>query len=388
MPSIRKIQQSDLCSGCGLCTIKGLKMAINNDGYLRPVGNLDNNLPQGCPAYKVQVIPTVDYDSIWGNVKESYKGYAKDEKTRRMGSSGGAITSILQGVLGNNYVDRVIVTTYDKQNPLKNVTKIVTCVNDLINYSGSRYSPSSPLDVLPEIIDDDHTYAFVGKPCDVAALKGYIKDNPALEKKFKLTISFFCAGIPSTKASAELVEKLGFELDQVKELRYRGDGWPGLAKVRTFDGKENSMTYQESWGNILNKQLQKRCKLCADGTGELADISCADVWDESENGYPSFEEKDGFSLIICRNQRGAEIIQSIDTLVYETYPLVNLRKIQPYQYQRKTTIYLRNNVLKLFLKDTVCYQGFGLKKLHECHSVKFKVKSYISTIKRVLKGRL
>lgn len=51
------------------------------------------------------------------------------------------------------------------------------------------------------------------------------------------------------------------------------------------------MSYNESWGNILGKYLQKRCKICPDGIGEFADIVCADAWHGDKSGYPNFEEK-------------------------------------------------------------------------------------------------
>ena len=45
------------------------------------------------------------------------------------------------------------------------------------------------------------------------------------------------------------------------------------------DGSERSTSYHESWGNILSKHVQHRCKVWADGTGVAADLVCADAWE-------------------------------------------------------------------------------------------------------------
>ena len=51
------------------------------------------------------------------------------------------------------------------------------------------------------------------------------------------------------------------------------------------------MSYAQSWGEILTKHVQFRCKVCPDGSGGFADVACADAWYGDERGYPSFEEE-------------------------------------------------------------------------------------------------
>jgi len=91
-------------------------------------------------------------------------------------------------------------------------------------------------------------------------------------------------------------------------LRYRGNGWPGLATVvsRNDDGSEHrsQLTYDQSWGGILTKHVQWRCRLCADHTGEFADISVGDPW------YREVQPNEaGSSLIVVRTARGARFVE-------------------------------------------------------------------------------
>ena len=92
-------------------------------------------------------------------------------------------------------------------------------------------------------------------------------------------------------------------------FRYRGQGWPGRATAALEDGSVRSMSYHDSWGGILSKHVQHRCKICADGTGKAADLVCADAWECDAEGYPVFDEAEGVSLIVSRTELGAATLK-------------------------------------------------------------------------------
>jgi coenzyme F420 hydrogenase subunit beta len=104
-----------------------------------------------------------------------------------------------------------------------------------------------------------------------------------------------------------MLKRMGVEgAESVVSLRYRGKGWPGKATAvfKTSHGQETrELTYEESWGEVLSKHQQWRCKLCADHTGEFADIAVGDPW------YRTIEKDDpGQSLILARTERGRDVI--------------------------------------------------------------------------------
>ena len=73
---------------------------------------------------------------------------------------------------------------------------------------------------------------------------------------------------------------MGVHPEQVQGLRYRGNGWPGHFAV-TLNGQSapaGQMTYKESWGFYCERYRPYSTRLCPDGTGEDADISCGDPW--------------------------------------------------------------------------------------------------------------
>ena len=75
-----------------------------------------------------------------------------------------------------------------------------------------------------------------------------------------------------------LLKALDADPAEVVGFRYRGNGWPGFATAVLRDGTERKMSYHDSWGKVLSKHVQHRCKICADGTGIAADIIVLSVY--------------------------------------------------------------------------------------------------------------
>ncbi|WP_283131128.1 Coenzyme F420 hydrogenase/dehydrogenase, beta subunit C-terminal domain [Enterovibrio norvegicus] len=370
-------------------------MGISKDGFLRPKEEIliDEISLVGCPGLTVSHDNgNSKYDPDWGAYNEIYTGRSTDENILRLGSSGGGITTLLIELLDKNLVDKIVQVGVSEGNPLLNETKISESPNEVIDCTGSRYSPSSPLDRIRELMKDGHTYAIVGKPCDISAVRALISANSKLNEKFPFLISFFCAGVPSINGTFELLDKLDVKKSDVVSFRYRGDGWPGLTKAVTIDKTEKTMTYNDSWGKVLNRHLQTRCKLCADGIGEAADIVCADAWHESDlSGYPSFKEAEGRSLFISRTIKGSELINSTvnsQRLSLDEYNIENLKKIQPYQAKRKRLAYFRHVAVKLSGGYVTKFNGYKLKRLAFRHFSFIALRDFLGTLKRVIRGSL
>ena len=225
----------------------------------------------------------------------------------------------------------------------------------------------------------------------MSALRRIVLSDANIRDQFPVILSFMCAGVPSQLATKQIIKQFGMEGEMLSEFRYRGDGWPGLTKATTVSGKEKSMTYHESWGGVLNKRLQTRCKVCADGIGESADIVCADAWHETEDGYPSFEEKNGRSLVLIRTLHGKDMFMKAVKQGYiegeAEYDINGLKGIQPYQYNRKRTVLARIFVLKMFMFKTPRYYGFFLKSLLIRTSPLFIFKAMAGTFLRIYNNR-
>jgi len=200
-----------------------------------------------------------------------------------------------------------------------------------------------------------------------------------------------CAGVPSELGSEAILKKMGIRRDDLVSIRYRGDGWPGVTKAITNKGQECSMTYKESWGSILNKYLQPRCKVCVDGSGESADITCADAWEQTEEGYPSFDEKDGRSLILIRTHSGLKLINDAiasNLICIEDIQIEQLSFIQPYQVKRKQTALARTIALRFVGAGVPSFRGYSLLQAAVQGGLRANFNAFAGTLSRKIRGRI
>ncbi|MCP3472143.1 Coenzyme F420 hydrogenase/dehydrogenase, beta subunit C-terminal domain [Bradyrhizobium sp. CCGUVB1N3] len=400
MGELARIKRNGLCHGCGACaTAVGgdkIKMSMTSAGYLRPeeqqpLATADEEIVQKvCSGAELQHLPSteVSYDRSWGPIVSLETGFSTDADVRYLGSSGGVISAIAIHLLETRAVDFILHTSADPNDPVGNITRPSTTRAEIIEAAGSRYAPSAPLADLEAYLSRERTFAFIGKPCDVAALRRMARSDPRIDRLIPFKISFFCAGVPSRKGALAVVEKLGVEQNELVKFSYRGRGWPGWTRATRRDGSEEKMDYNSSWGYILSPRVQFRCKICPDGTGEFADITCADAW-YSEDGYPDFTERDGRSLIMARTPSGRALLDTIrqaGALSCESLPIADIRKMQPHQYNRKRAVFVRLLAMRFKAFSTPKYRGLSLLALALQSSPVWLLRNFLGTYLRLRKS--
>ena len=260
---------------------------------------------------------------------------------------------------------------------------------EVFTAAGSRYAPSAPLARLEEILEAPGRTAFVGKPCDVAALRAIARSDPRVDAKIPWMLSFFCAGVPSQTGAEAVVAKLGVAPEDLASFRYRGDGWPGYATATRRDGTAERMSYNDSWGDILTRHVQFRCKICPDGVGGAADAVCADAWECDENGYPIFEEREGSSLILSRTEKGEALVRAAmkaGRLAAGPLPLDAVTAMQPGQMARKRSVGGRLAALALLGRPRPSYKGFRLLPRAMENGLGANLRNMAGTGRRVLRS--
>lgn len=398
--SLQRVSDGNLCSGCGICeAIAGasIEMLESETGYLRPkqLGDIEEEaeglISRICPGLSVrQQSAGRTGHPLWGPYESVHVGHASDRALRFRASSGGALSALLASLLSSGKVDGVLQIQASDIIPYANKTSVSSSYADILAAAGSRYAPSAPLSEIARLVGNDKRYAFVGKPCDVAAIRALMEEVPTYKEIFPVLVSFFCAGVPSIKGAEEVVHKMGTAPERVEKFRYRGNGWPGRAVATLADGSTRSMTYHDSWGGILSKHVQHRCKICADGTGNAADIVFADAWEADERGYPLFAEKDGQSLILVRTAKGQEILDGAtkdSQIKMEPFNITELEKIQPGQTSRRRALLARLLALRLLGKPIPSYQGFTILAAARTGSLTWSVRNFLGMVRRILQGR-
>ena len=380
----------DYCVGCGLC--EAVKMAICNEdekGFMHPIQGDNHWFKKVCPCGGYQE-KFLNPNKIWGNAEEIFYGWSKDVSVRNTASSGGIITETAAWLLEKGKVDAVIHTCVHPQKPMETITCISTSRDELIERSGSRYTISHPLEVFDEL-DKGKKYAFIGKPCDVAALRNYMDKEPDVRNYICYTLSFFCAGLPSRDAQDKLLNYLECKKENVVSMRYRGDGWPGYTTVLTNDMKEHKTDYATSWGKILGRDIMKACRFCMDGIGETADISCGDAWYMDGTNKPVFSEGDGRNVIFARSKKGLEILEEMienNRIEVKKASSDELRYIQAYQWDRRATMIDKILALKVAGKSTPEYSVKAMIGYSKDVSVTKHLRIFAGTLKRIGKGKI
>lgn len=384
------------CTGCGLChsimetelkeTAKGFPTVdLSEKDDVRFYRNI-------CPVFYYN--EEVKHD-IWGTIKGAYVGYSADPNIRYKAASGGSLTEICIYLLNNKIVDGIIQTTFDPEDQTKTISVISHTANEVVERCGSRYSISVPLKNIINMMQEGKKYAFVGKPCDVMALRRYMKLNTALSKSIVCLLSFFCAGEPSVKAQDDLLNKMNCNRATCKSITYRGNGWPGYTTVVKKDGTVEKMEYKETWGSFLGRDLRNVCRFCMDGTGDAADIVCADFWYLDENETPDFSEHDGRNIMISRTDFGEQILRKVfkeGSLVQEENFTKRVdsefHKYQPAQFKRKGTMAAMILAMKICGRSTPKYNRRYLSRYAAHIDFATKGKYFCGIIKRIVKGKI
>ena len=311
----------DLCTGCGtcaaVCPLESVVMRIDPDR-----GVYETLVEGGCDecGLCLKVCPGigVDFtdlnmgvfgrepeDILMGNYEECYIAHSRDEN-RYNASSGGMISQMLIYLLEEGLIDGALVTRMNPERPLEPEPFIARTPEEVVESRGSKYCPVPANVALREILERPGRYAVVGLPCHIHGVRKAERINRKLRERIVYHMGIVCNHTPSFKATLFLLEMLGVDPDDVKSIRYRGEGWPGSLRVETGSGE--ILLLPEYWGSGFGQLfMPERCRLCVDHMAELSDISFADPWLKELE-----DEKMGRTLIIVRrwSERFVEVLKS------------------------------------------------------------------------------
>ncbi len=380
------------CTGCGLCQSMGqCTLETDEKGFLHPKDGDDAWFSKVCPASGCQM-KHMDEKEIWGKYEGVYLGYSSNEEIRKKASSGGVLSEIAAFLLQTGKVDEIIHVGADPDDPTKTKIYYSTTEEEVLSRCGSRYSISSPLMEISKL-DANKKYAFIGKPCDVTALRNYMNKKTEMQKQICYLLSFFCMGLPSVQAQNNLLKDLDCTHENCRSLVYRGNGWPGYTTAIDKNGKEHRMEYESSWGKYLGRDVMYACKFCADGLGEMSDISCGDAWYLKDDGTPDFSEMKGRNVIFARTAEGKKLLDEmekegkINCTPYDRFN-AELPLIQKSQLQRRQDMRMRILAMKVLGKPTPSYADRKLKEYSQGVTLKRKMRVFGGTIKRILQKKI
>ncbi|MGO5421341.1 Coenzyme F420 hydrogenase/dehydrogenase, beta subunit C-terminal domain [Mediterraneibacter faecis] len=178
------------CTGCFACMNVCPKGAITStiDKYGKTIPFIDNQKCISCGQCR-KVCPVLNPLQL-NKAKSSFAVWSRDEKDVRLSSSGGAASVFSKCVIKNS---GIVYGCTSCEGTAKHIA--VDTLEDIDRLRGSKYVQSDIGMVYRDVqakLNDGKTVLFIGTPCQIAGLKGYLgKEYVKL-----ITIDLICHGTP------------------------------------------------------------------------------------------------------------------------------------------------------------------------------------------------
>lgn len=402
-----RIVEESLCIGCGLCQSAAgsdrITVERTDDGALRPFvhGDLDDTCVDRiydlCPGTRLSGLPeeAPNIDLVWGGYQRIVKARATDPEIRFKAAAGGVLSAISLFLLESGRVDFILHATMPKADPSFGVRHISRNREDILKGAGSRYGPTATLIDVEEHLSLERPFAFVGTPCDITGLRNLARQDPRVDAYCKAMLTPVCGGFMETPALSRAVAGFGMNFDRLTAVRYRGHGCPGPTRLEQDDGAVIEKTYLDFWGEDDSAwSLPWRCKICADGIGEAADIAAADCW---PGGAPTRAQAEdhtldpGSNAVLVRSQRGEQIWQAAldaGALVEEsTHTPRDMDNWQPHQVVKKRAVQSRYDGMKRAGSLVPTTTGLRLSALQAENTSSQNAQETEGTLRRIQAGK-
>ena len=301
------------CTGCSACEEicpKGcITMLPDAEGFLRP--SISEDVCVNCGLCQ-KTCPVRNYIQDDGKEPEAFAVRHKDEKIRKVSSSGGAFSALAMQVLKQE--GAVVGAGFDEQHSV--VHKVCTDAASLDELRRSKYVQSDIHGTFREaksLLENGRDVLFCGTPCQVGGIVAFLgREYPNL-----YTVEFICHGVPSPKAWKKYLAFLeGRAHSTAKQISFRSKtaGWKNYSMEIQFD---NSTQFSETVRKdlylrsfIMDMDLRPSCYQCAfKQLHRQADLTIADFWG-SDQLDTAWNDDSGVSLVMVHSEKGQQLLDA------------------------------------------------------------------------------
>lgn len=315
MNNVNKIVASQLCYGCGACSIicglHAIDMQYDNIGRLLPIIDKSKCINCGlcydhCPGLDLKGIQLPDIeDKYTGYVEKVYIGKATDERIYRNSQSGGLVTATLKFLFDAGKIDAAIVCRVE--NAVEYTPKAVV-INSRDNLYLCQKSSYVPIDIVSAMkhTDSFQSIAVVGTGCHIQGIRALQNFNKKYKEKVKYTLGLICDRT-LCKTVTDVIYGDCFK-DISKKIIWRDkslDYRNARVLIKTTD---NRIAQVPTWKRHKLKDpfTNPRCRICFDKLNTGADIVFGDPW-----GMKNVDWKGGMSVVLTRSKKGSDIISDM-----------------------------------------------------------------------------
>lgn len=310
MDNISKINHNR-CTGCmlcyNICPKKCISIDTDSEGFIIPKINYKECVECGiclknCPSNSKPA------------GKKPFKAYAlqvKNVNELLESSSGGVAYSIAKTIISSGGV--AYGARFDSNFNLSHSR--ASTIQELNEHRGSKYLQSNISECLKSLKEDCETgtnVVFVGTPCQIAAVKKYLKKD----YNNLLLIDLICHGVPSQSLFKDYIEWKKRKLNLKKVLKYefrnKKYGWATNYKIEgEHKAKYGSALEDPYYSDFIGaKNYRLSCYTCNYANLERqGDLTIGDYWGISKI-YKNleFEVKNGVSCVLVNTKKGNDFI--------------------------------------------------------------------------------
>ena len=335
---LKKIVDNGQCVGCGFCSIvlhadtDDKKMARRVEyKWLPEVEHWGPSVSEDysendkrdlriCPGHSMQMPEMAEgvfgrepADAMVGEALRIASGYASSESIRANAASGGIATALVAHLFQNGQIDSCYCSA--GYSPKNGHGFLARDTETLLNATGSHYHPIAFGASLRELVDGSDKFAFIGLPCEIAAMRQLMSERSDVRDRCVILIGLFCGGINRYSGIGRYLRHFDVNPSKVESIDYRDGEWPGQISVTTSGEKvvrKIPRIQGNSRWNILRYMVSfqgywmlPRCRICPDQIADFADIALGDPH------LPRFKSSRGFghSAIVARTVKGLEILE-------------------------------------------------------------------------------
>lgn len=349
--NISSVVENGLCMGCGVCNDvchhNAISMTVKNGLNVPTVDTLKCNNCSLClktcagRGINLNAIAFSKYDDkdtksdrLIGRYLECYSGYSLDYDVRYHGASGGMVSQFLIYLLEKNIITGAVVTGFDQNNPLRPRSYIAYNKDDVLRGKSSKYCVVSFDGIISELKKAEGEFVVVGLPCHIQAFRKYETIFPKFKNKIKGYFSIYCSATKSYNSIDYMMERYNINPQEIKSFTYRDEGCMGYMIIKNHDDKIlkkiKCLDYYIPLHGFFNT---RRCSLCIDHYGELADVCFGDI----KTGI-DIEETTGESSLLVRNSEFKKLLEDAaeDGYIHlEKISAGKLNSTQGYAYKHK-----------------------------------------------------
>lgn len=329
---VDKVVNQGLCIGCGVCagvcSMSVLSIRFNQFGEYNAYENTPCNVNCGqclkvCPFFfendnedvlakeRFIEIPGIKHRKETGFYLSSYYGYSLENSHRARGASGGLATWLLENLLIQKKVEYVVCVTSSNDYEKLFKFQIFNSVQEIRNSAGSVYYPVELSEAVKFFLRRDASFALVGVPCFIKAIRLAQKTKSELNERLRYLIGLVCGQTKSKHYTCFIASMAGVNgiLSKVffrkKDQSRSADNFAFQAE--NVKGEYGEILWQDRVGDIWANRwfTPQSCNYCDDIFAELADVVFMDAW---LTEY--VKDSRGANLVIIRNPLINELFKS------------------------------------------------------------------------------